>query len=275
MKINNHDLLSQYSLEGRVALITGSSGGIGQACVRRFLDFGAIVILTYIEGLERPEVVLEKFDSADDISIQPLDLNDFNSIKYCIKAAVKEYEHIDILVNNAAVGSATVSGFSDNVDAQDRIMLDVNALGTLKMCQQFLSLPNLQNRKLINISSVGGGVATFPGFRLSDGMSKAAVTFLTRQLAAETVHSGVDVFAVCPGATNTEMFESSTLSKLTREERKKFLSSLPKNRLIEPEEIAAVIHFLACPFSSVLHGSIIDASMGLGVRPGLITEYKN
>jgi NAD(P)-dependent dehydrogenase (short-subunit alcohol dehydrogenase family) len=52
------------------------------------------------------------------------------------------------------------------------------------------------------------------------------------------------------------------------------LLNLPKKRLIEPQEIAAIVHFLSCPLSSVLHGSIIDASMGLGVRPGLLSEYK-
>ena len=69
------------------------------------------------------------------------------------------------------------------------------------------------------------------------------------------------------------MFEASTLSKLTLKERKRFLLNLPKKRLIEPEEIAAVVHFLSCSLSSVLHGSVIDASMGLGVRPGLMSEY--
>ena len=273
MKISNCDLLSQFSLEGRIALVTGGSGGIGQACVKRLLDYGAKVTLTYIKGTETPEMVLEKFSDVDGITIQPLNLNDINSIKRCINGVVQQHGQIDILVNNAAVGSATVSEFSDDSETQDSVMLDINADGTLKMCQQFLTLPDTPNRKLINISSVGGGIAAFPGFRLSDGMSKAAVAFLTRQLAAETVHFGVDVFAVCPGATNTAMFEASTLSKLTLKERKRFLLNLPKKRLIESEEIAAVVHFLSCSLSSVLHGSVIDASMGLGVRPGLMSEY--
>ena len=71
----------------------------------------------------------------------------------------------------------------------------------------------------------------------------------------------------------TEMFEASTLSKLSLSERKRFLLNLPKKRLIEPEEIATIVHFLSCSLSSVLHGSVIDASMGLGVRPGLMSEY--
>jgi len=103
-------------------------------------------------------------------------------------------------------------------------------------------------------------------------MSKAAVAFLTRQLAAEAVHGEVDVFAICPGATNTGMFQASTLSKMTLEERLAFLARLPKGRLIEPAEIAALVHVLACPASRVLHGAVLDASMGLGSRPGLMSE---
>ena len=265
---------SEFSLEGRIALITGGSGGIGRACVQRLLDYGAKVTLTYLKETETPDMVLEKFNDAEGISLQPLNLNDTRSIKRCINGVVKEHGKIDILVNNAAVGSATVKQFSDNPETQDSVMLDINADGTLKMCQHFLTLPDTPNRKLINISSVGGGIANFPGFRLSDGMSKAAVAFLTRQLAAETVHSCVDVFAVCPGATNTAMFEASTLSKFTVKEQKRFLLNLPKKRLIEPEEVAVVVHFLSCSLSTVLHGSIIDASMGLGVRPGLMSEYE-
>jgi NAD(P)-dependent dehydrogenase (short-subunit alcohol dehydrogenase family) len=143
------------------------------------------------------------------------------------------------------------------------------------MCQAYLAdLDGAEDgpRKIINISSVGGGVTAFPGFRLSDGMSKAAVAFMTRQLAAEHVHSNVDVFAVCPGATNTAMFQASTLNKLSAAERASFLKRLPKGRLIEPEEIAAIVHFLASGLSTPMHGAIIDASMGLGVRPGLMTE---
>ena len=242
--------------------------------MQRLLDYGAKVTLTYLKETETPDMVLEKFNDVEGISLQPLNLNDTRSIKRCINGVVKEHGKIDILVNNAAVGSATVKQFSDNPETQDSVMLDINADGTLKMCQHFLTLPDTPNRKLINISSVGGGIANFPGFRLSDGMSKAAVAFLTRQLAAETVHSCVDVFAVCPGATNTAMFEASTLSKFTVKEQKRFLLNLPKKRLIEPEEVAAVVHFLSCSLSTVLHGSIIDASMGLGVRPGLMSEYE-
>ena len=102
-------------------------------------------------------------------------------------------------------------------------------------------------------------------------MSKAAVAHLTRQLAAELVDSPIDVFALCPGATDTPMFRSSTLDPLGTVERDAFVAALPKGRLIDPAEIAQLIVFLASQYSAPLHGAVVDASMGLGVRPGRIT----
>ncbi|WP_207102867.1 SDR family NAD(P)-dependent oxidoreductase [Paracoccus shandongensis] len=267
------DLLAPFDLTGRVALVTGGTGGIGRACVERLAAYGATVALTCVEGVEDPAAVRDGFGNLAP-AVHPLDLRRAESIRRCMADVADRHGRIDVLVNNAAVGSATVAAFSGDPDTQDSLMLAINADGTLKMCQQFLALAGEPGRKLINISSVGGGVTAFPGFRLSDGMSKAAVAFLTRQLAAEAVHAEVDVFAICPGATNTPMFQASTLSKMSRKDLTAFLSRLPKGRLIEPSEIAALVHFLASPPSRVLHGAVLDASMGLGVRPGLMSEHK-
>jgi NAD(P)-dependent dehydrogenase (short-subunit alcohol dehydrogenase family) len=265
-------LLAPFDLTGRVCLVTGGTGGIGRAAVTRLSAYGAKVALTCVEGVEDPGKVLAGFGGLA-VTVHPLDLRDAGSIQRCVAGVVAAHGRLDVLVNNAAVGSATVAAFSADPDVQDSLMLAINADGTLKMCRQFLALPQSPGRKLINISSVGGGISVFPGFRLSDGMSKAAVAFLTRQLAAETVHQEVDVFAICPGATDTPMFQASTMDKLSAEERAAFLARLPKGRLIHPDEIAALVHFLAGPGSRVLHGAVLDASMGLGVRPGLMSEH--
>ncbi|MEP5730128.1 MAG: SDR family oxidoreductase [Sulfitobacter sp.] len=272
-------LLAPFQLDGRVALVTGGMGGIGRACVERLHAFGATVATTFIPGVETAQTVRAAFPDLDGVTAHSLDLANAASIKDCVASVQAELGPIDILVNNAAVGSATVAHMTDDEGLQDSLMLQINADGTLKLCQEFLKTIDNENvvaaiapRKLINISSVGGGISAFPGFRLSDGMSKAAVAFLTRQLAAETVHSPVNVFAVCPGATDTPMFQASTLSKMTPQERMAFEKRLPKGRLIKPADIAGVVHFLATDLAQVMHGAVIDASMGLGVRPGLQTE---
>ena len=266
----------QPSLRNKVALVTGGLGGIGRECVNALVAHGARVAFTYAEGQEAEVTALEAVAfHPEHASAHPLDLRFNDSIQRCFDQVMARWGRVDILVNNAGVGSATASAYATTPAERDSVMLSINADGTLKMCRAFLALMKDQAThplKIINISSVGGGVQVFPGFQLSDGMSKAAVAFLTRQLAAELTDSNVDVFAVCPGATNTRMFQESTLNPMPPLEREAFVRSLPKGRLIEPAEIANIVVFLASGYSTPLHGAVIDASMGLGVRPGLITE---
>lgn len=267
----------------RTVVVTGALGGIGRATVARLARDGHRVAGSYAAGIERPEdasAFAEEYP--EQVSLLPLDPRADTSTEHFFRAAVDRWGSLDALVNNAAVGSATVAAYASEAPAQDRAMVDINATGTLRLSQLFIA--HLQDRwrtdgeraptpaQLVTISSVGGGVAVFPGFRLSDGMSKAAVAFMTRQLAAEHVHTPLDVFAVCPGATNTGMLQASTLDGLPPDARDRFVRALPKRRLIEPAEIAELIAFLLGPHSRVLHGAVIDASMGLGSRPGLMTE---
>ncbi len=221
------------SLAGRVAFVTGGLGGIGRACVESLVAHGTLVAFTYAGGHDAADAVGELVATApDQLSAHALDLRFDASIRRSLSEARDRWGAIDILINNAAVGTATVATYADSAAEQDSAMLAINADGTLKMCQAFVEINAARTvdgaLKLINISSVGGGVAVFPGFRLSDGMSKAAVAFLTRQLAAELTDSMIDVFAVCPGATNTAMFQASTLKPMSQERREAFVASMPK-----------------------------------------------
>lgn len=265
------------SVAGQVVLVTGGLGGIGRACVALLQAHGATVAFTYADGVEDPAVAAALVAIApQQCSAHPLDLRDAASIERCVADVVARWGDVHILINNAAVGSATVATYADTMAAQDSVMLQINADGSLKMCQAFLAAIHATvttiPRKIINFSSVGGGIQNFPGFRLSDGMSKAAVAFMTKQLAAELVHTAVDVFAICPGATNTPMFQASTLNHMTADAQRDFAASLPKGRMIAPDDIAHIVLFLASVYSTPMHGAVIDASMGLGVRPGMISE---
>ncbi|MDI3337982.1 SDR family oxidoreductase [Defluviimonas aestuarii] len=265
------------TLADQTALVTGGLGGVGRETVRLFVDHGVKVVFTYADGFEDPPAAQAFADGFDGMAVAlPLNLMERSSVETCLRRAFEVWGQIDILVNNAAVGSATVAAYGATPGEQDRAMLQINADGTLAMTQAFLTEREARGGnapcKIINLSSVGGGVTQIPGFRLSDGMSKSAIAFLTRALAAEHVHDGVDVFAVCPGAVNTGMLRASTLDRMAPDARGAFVARMPKGRLIEPAEIAALILFLASSYSAPLHGSVIDASMGLGVRPGLASE---
>jgi NAD(P)-dependent dehydrogenase (short-subunit alcohol dehydrogenase family) len=259
----------------RNIFITGGMGGIGKSCVEKFVDQGDQVVFTYAEEKSN-QIAAEEYaaslgKSATAIAI---DMSDPTSIRSALTKSQSIMGSIDTLVNAAAVGSATVNTYAVDKDSQDSKMLEINAYGALKISEIFIEINKETTlvKKLINFSSVGGGLQAFPHFRLSDGMSKAAVSFLTKQLAAEHVYTNIDVFAIAPGATNTGMFQASTLNSMSADEKRDFIAKLPKQRLIEPDEIADLVIFLAAESSTYMHGAIIDASMGLGSRPGLISE---
>lgn len=259
----------------RNVLVTGGSNGIGRATVLRFARAGERVWFTYCLGRSRAEQVVAMLR---DEGISAVDALEFDQGDWASHERLAEAlpDGVDVLVNNAAVGSATVANYAESGEPQrDRAMLEINALGPLWLTQRFL--PGMLERgygKIVNIASVGGGIAPFPGFRHADGMSKAALAFLTRQLAAELAHDPIDLFALCPGAVRTDMFQASTLGHLTPEGLEHLLGRLPRGRLIEPEEIADVVWWLCEEQATVLRGAVIDASMGLGVHPGLMTGYE-
>ncbi|KAI9145468.1 hypothetical protein BKA69DRAFT_1047832 [Paraphysoderma sedebokerense] len=171
--------------------------------------------------------------------------------------------------------------------AEDEALLRVNALGPLWVTKALIPLMNVKNvnqsvdeaidrSSVVFIGSVGGSTSVFPQYTPSDLMSKSAVSYLSRHLAAVHTHTTLDILCLSPGATHTSMFESSTLSKMTSQDRQKFVSGMPKGRLIKCDEIATcLVNMVENGLVRLLHGSVIDASMGLGVRPGLQTEVQD
>lgn len=255
-------------------LVTGGTSGIGAAIVELLAKNDYEVHLTYRSSGKAADEFVARYPGQ--VFAHKLDQGDPDAVKNA--DFLTEYPW-DGIIFNAALGSATVTKYAAKDDddlgfAADETMIKVNALGTLWIYKKVKDMLLKQEKtcKLLLMSSVGGGVAAFPYFTLSDGMSKSAVSFLGRQLAAENVHTLLDVFVICPGATETPMFTASTLSKMTPEKRKEFEEHQSKKRLIQPEEIAWLAYQLLQKESTVLHGCNLDASMGLGVRPGIMTE---
>jgi NAD(P)-dependent dehydrogenase (short-subunit alcohol dehydrogenase family) len=251
----------------RTVLITGGSSGIGAELVRVFAAGDYAVWFTYNRGKGRAEELASSL-ADHDVRALPLDLGDWESHRRLLHSLPGP---VDILINNAGLGTKTVEQCAESVHDQDAALLHVNATGTLWLTQAIL--PQMRQRgfgKIVIVSSVGGGVTQFPGFRLADGMSKAALAHLGRQLAAELAHEPIDVFTVCPGAVDTPMFQQSTLDHLSEKDRKTLIDSLPDKRLIEPREIAELVMWLCSPAGRVLRGAVLDASLGLGVHRGLL-----
>jgi len=250
-------------------LVTGGTSGIGREFVDVFANNGFEVWFTYFSENEKPAEVTDSYPKGSVTGFK-LDLADYASIESLASALPSTP---DVLIHNAGLGSKTVEKVSNTPQGQAEALIKVNAIGTLWLNN--LLLPKMLERgsgKIILLSSVGGGVTQFPGFNYADGMSKAAIAFLGRTLGADLAQTGVDVFTICPGATNTPMFQASTLNHLNDEEQKKVIASLPKFRLIDPREIAELGYFLTTDAGKLLHGAVLDASMGLGVNPGLLLK---
>ena len=250
-------------------LVTGGTSGIGREFVDVFAKNGFEVWFTYFSENEKPAEVAESYPKGSVTGFK-LDLADYASIESLASALPSTP---DVLIHNAGLGSKTVEKVSNTPQGQAEALIKVNAIGTLWLNN--LLMPKMLERgsgKIILLSSVGGGVTQFPGFNYADGMSKAAIAFLGRTLGADLAQTGVDVFTICPGATNTPMFQASTLNHLNAEEQKKVIASLPKFRLIDPREIAELGYFLTTDAGKLLHGAVLDASMGLGVNPGLLLK---
>lgn len=252
----------------RTVLVTGGSSGIGAAMVDAFVEAGFRVWFTYHTGEERARALLNRHGGAE-VAAFALELGN--------RASHDQLLHdlpgsVDVLVQNAGLGSKTVERVSSDPLEQDAALLRVNAIGPWWLTRQLL--PQMEARgsgTIILVSSVGGGVNQFPAFHPADGMSKAALAYLGKHLQARYAREAIDVFTICPGATDTPMFAASTLNDLPEEERERLIASLPGRRLIDPAEIARLTVWLCSEPARVLRGAVLDASLGLGVHPGLIT----
>ena len=252
-------------------VITGGSSGIGKALVERFARSGCEVWFSYCRGKARAEALCQSLQSYPVVSVY-FDQGDYDSCQAFCEHIPAE---IDVLVINGGLGTKTVENYSSDPQIQDELFLKVNALGPLWLCREIV--PKMEMRdsgKVILVSSVGGGVAPFPEFRFAEQMSKSALAYMGRQYAAILAGTGVDIFTICPGATDTPMFQASTMNHLEDSERDSFLERLPGKRLIEAEEIAELCLFLCSPAGQVLRGTVLDASLGLGGVPWMIKKQR-
>ena len=259
----------------KVVLVTGGTQGIGRATVLLLAQEGYEVHFTF-KSSERAAQELCQV-SPEQIFAHKLD----QGHPEAIVAAnwLLEYDW-DGIVFNAALGTATVKNYADQGDelqsGNDIALMTVNALGPLWIYKKVYQnlLKRTDHSKLIFISSVGGGISQFPCFSTSDNMSKSAVSYLVRHLAAANVYTTIDVFALCPDSVASAMSEASIMSQFkTPEARQAFIDSQAKKRLGDPAVYAYWIAELLKEESTLLHGANIDASFGLGVRPGIVTEH--
>jgi len=241
-----------FRLEGRTALITGGSMGIGEAIARAFSHAGASVILM-ARDRERAEHVALSLPRA---RVLACDVSD----EAAVRAAFENIDRLDILVNNAAVGFV---GSAEETSLEDfQRVFRINVDGVFLVTRAALPLLRASHGSVINIASVAGLIGLKRRFAYCG--TKGAVIALTRQLAVD-YPGEIRANCICPGTIDTPMIEG-ILEKFFKNEKDKARAELeqrqPLGRLGRAEEIAGLAVYLASDQASFMNGSILPIDGG-------------
>lgn len=236
----------------KVALVTGSSRGIGSAIVKKFASLSYDVIINYNNNYQDALKLQEEVNKYCVSSLViKCDVSKEEEVSKMFEDIMKEFGHIDVVINNAAISIDTT--FEDKTAENFRKILDVNLIGTF-LVSKYAS-KYMKNGSIINISSTNG-IDTHYIESLDYDASKAGVISITHNLANK-LSPNIRVNCVCPGWVNTDM--NMNLDKdYVEEENKKILL----NRFGNPEEIANVVVFLASDDASYVNDTIIRVDGG-------------
>ena len=241
--------------EGRIALVTGASRGIGEAIAKRLAAEGATVIAAArsVDALAR--VVEQIQASGGTASALALDLADPASIETGVKSALAAHGQIHVLVNNAGVTEDNLI-LRMGKEAWDRV-LATNLTGVFLLTQAVIKgMGRKRYGRIVNVTSVVGLLGN--AGQANYAASKAGLIGLTKSVARELASRNITCNAVAPGFVETAMTE-----KMTDEARAKLSGQIPLERLGAPEDIAAAAAFLASEEASYITGTVVNVSGGL------------
>ena len=244
-------------LPDKVALITGGASGIGRCTAQVFAREGAKLVLADL-NLAAAEALAAELaaDGADAIAVQ-CNVCNRAEVESAVARAVEHFGRLDVLVNSAGISSRHVPEGADFEQAWQLIM-DVNVRGTMLASHAAVAaMAQRGSGAIVNLASIMSYVVHPAGYGLSDGFnaysqSKGAVVQMTRDLAVNSGHPGIRVNAVCPGFIETPLTTAITGNPNLRSAME---ARHPIGRLGKPEEIAAVIAFLASDEASFVTGA--------------------
>lgn len=244
------------NLEGKIALVTGASRGIGRAIAEKLAAAGAFVYVNYNGSKEKADEVVEAIKAnGRDAQATGFNVADWDETKQAVDSIVKEKGKLDILVNNAGI---TKDGLIMAMKEEDfDSVMDINLKGAFHTIKA-LSRTFLKQRsgRIINISSVSGLMGNAGQANYS--ASKAGLIGLTKSVAREFAPKGICVNAVAPGFIATEMVD-----KMTEEAKSKITSMVPLGRIGRTEDVASVVAFLASDEASYITGQVLSVDGGM------------
>ncbi len=244
------------NLNGKVALVTGGSRGIGAAIVRKLAKQGAVVVINYLfDEEEAKELLAEVQASGGEGSIVIGDVSKFESAKEMLQAVYDNHGKLDILVNNAGITKDALMMRMSESDFDAVINVNLKgAWNTMKHATK--KFMKQRSGSIINISSVVGLMGN-PG-QVNYVASKAGLIGMTKTLAKEFGPRGITVNAIAPGFIQTPMTDG-----LPEEVKSAMLSSIPLKEFGNPEDIANTVAFLASDEARYITGQVISVNGGM------------
>lgn len=245
-----------FRLDGKVAVVTGGSRGIGRACAEALAAQGAHVVVTYVRGAEEAAKVVaaiqEKGGKAEAIGF---DVGDMKASEDAIADVAKRHGRLDILVANAGIA---VDGLLLRVKEEDfDRVFDVNVKGALACARAAIkSMMRARTGRVLFLSSVVGEMGN--AGQAVYAASKAALLGLTKTLAREYASRGITVNAITPGFIDTDMTTS-----IQGDMKEGMLKAIPLGRTGRPPEIAAAVVFLASDEASYITGETLRVNGGM------------
>jgi 2-dehydro-3-deoxy-L-rhamnonate dehydrogenase (NAD+) len=246
--------MNQIDLNGRTAVVTGGAQGIGYAAAQRLLTSGASVVLWDIEAAALDKAVAS-LKSGGDVRTAVVDVTDEASIAKAVDALIGESSRLDILINNAGIAGGNGPLWQLEPEVWRRVV-EVNLIGPYLVCRAVV--PHMITAgygRIVNIASIAGKEGNPNASHYS--ASKAGLIALTKSLGKELATTGVLVNAIAPAAANTGMFLQMTEAHIDY-----MRSKIPMNRLVEVEELAALIAWLSSEECSFSTGAVFDISGG-------------
>ena len=243
-----------YNLNGKKALVTGASGGIGAAIATKLHQNGAMVTLS---GTRVEPLIKLKEELGDNSFVSRCDLSDGDQVGNLIETVSSQMNGLDILINNAGL---TMDNLLMRMsDEQWQKVINVNLSATFKLCKDSLrGMMKSRWGRIINISSVVALTGN-PG-QGNYSASKAGIIALSKSLASEVASRGITVNCVAPGFIKTSMTEM-----LTEDQHNQILNKIPVNRMGNAEEIASGVAFLASPEASYITGTTLNINGGMAM----------
>ena len=241
--------------EGRVALVTGASRGIGEAIARRLASEGAQVVAAARSREALGRVVEEIRAAGGAATAAALDLSDPASIEAAVKEVLTSHGEISVLVNNAGVTEDNLI-LRMSRESWDRV-LGTNLTGVFLLTQAVVKgMVRKRYGRIVNVTSVVGLMGN--AGQANYAASKAGLVGLTKSVARELASRNITCNAVAPGFIATAMTD-----KMTEEAKAKLSGEIPLARLGTPEDVAAAVAFLASEEASYITGTVVNVSGGL------------